>query len=705
MSKDNRLDRYHVVDRLGQGGSSEVFLGTDPFGNEVAVKVQRRARKRLRFMQEYEILNKFPHPSLVQVYEFGIMRNGWSYLILQLIDGKSATAHVRSFFGVERIDKCIEVAIKISEAFGSLHAMDWIHGDIKSKNILVTKEGNPILIDFELARPLNNTGNLKFFGTRSYAPPEQHDGLTLTTSVDVYAMAGVLYRMLTNKLPFKRVENDQEAELRRNVAPSISSKLPSKLRSLLLSALDPDPAKRPANGMIFAQKLRECLSSKMEVVITTEPPSTNAQIVSLLQQNGLLPELHMLEIVSISGGDLNLVSQFAYHQANYGTWLPKEYTEQIWHYIQQLPLHLQKVLYVLSCLGGMAPTSIICRFSGIGKKDLPHEMQKLPQWIRKEGHLWHLFVGTLHAPCMHLLDPSENLAQLQEIEKHSPKLGRLFLQALYTPQKALENLVGIIHTQENTLQLWRLLQRIKSQNLHVPEIGLSREKILELEKLIVLRRNGDWVHVLEILHNLQLASEAGELLEIYQHISVSHLPRLQELTQSKQLDVRYASTAILSEWLLLSGQFVEAEKLLIVLHKCEDVYPKIIALQQQALLVHHLDQQARLSQIYTKLDASAPFPISRRIVELIGTTGWHSNILSVTDVPSAYIQMRLSLYEKQPTEELLPLFIRETTEMDRAFLSVHSLWSSLGEQLQLSPQPKEEEFQYPVDSEGDNSCS
>ena len=705
MSKDNRLDRYHVVYRLGQGGSSEVFSGTDLFGNEVAVKVQRRARKRLRFMQEYEILNKFPHPSLVQVYEFGIIRNGWSYLILQLIDGKSATSYVRSFFGVERIDKCIEVAIRISEAFGSLHAMDWIHGDIKSKNILVTKEGKPILIDFELARPLHSTGNLKFFGTRSYAPPEQHDGLTLTTSVDVYAMAGVLYRMLTNKLPFKRVENDQEAELRRNVAPSISSKLPAKLRSLLLSALDPNPAKRPTNGMIFAQQLRECLSSKIDVVIATEPPSTNEQIVSLLQQNGLSPELHMLDIVSISGGDLNLVSQFAYHQANYGTWLPTEYTEQIWHYIQQLPLHLQKVLYVLSCLGGMAPTSIICRFAEISKKDLPGEMQKLPQWIRKEKHLWHLFVGTLHAPCMHLFDPNENLANLQEIEKHSPKLCRLFLQALYNPQKALENLVNMIHTQENTLQLWRLLQRLKAQNIYVPEAGFSNETILELEKLVILRRNGDWVHALEILHKLHLSSEAGELLEIYQHISASHLPRLQELTQSKQLDVRYASTAILSEWLLLFGQFVEAEKLLIILHNCEDVYPKIIAFQQHALLVHHLDQQARLSQIYAKLDALAPFSISRRIMELIGTTGWHTNILSVTDVPSAYIQMRLSLYEKQPIEELLPLFIQETTEMDRAFLSVHSLWSSLGEQLQLCPQPKEEEFQYPLDSEGDYSCS
>ena len=127
----------------------------------MAIKIQRRPRKRLRFMQEYKILNEFPHPSLVSVYEFGLLSGGWSYLVLELIDGKSATGHVRSLYGSQRLYKCLQIAIKISEAFGSLHQMNWIHGDIKSNNILVDGNGIPHLIDFQLARAISSTGTGK----------------------------------------------------------------------------------------------------------------------------------------------------------------------------------------------------------------------------------------------------------------------------------------------------------------------------------------------------------------------------------------------------------------------------------------------------------------------------------------------------------------------------------------------------------------
>ena len=189
------------------------------------------------------------------MHEFGLLNEGWSYLVLGLIEGKSATGHVRSLYGSERLYKCIQIAIKISEAFGSLHQMGWIHGDIKSNNILVDSEGNPHLIDFELARPIENTGKGKFFGTRSYAPPEQHEGKQLTASVDVYAMAGVLYRMITNKVAFER-QNSLEAENRRTTEPNISKRITSPLKEILFTSLDQHPENRPENGYALADQLR-----------------------------------------------------------------------------------------------------------------------------------------------------------------------------------------------------------------------------------------------------------------------------------------------------------------------------------------------------------------------------------------------------------------------------------------------------------------
>ena len=130
----SRLQRYRVLESLGRGGSGEVFLGVDHFKRSVAIKIQRRPRKRLRFMQEYKILNEFPHPSLVSVYEFGLLNEGWSYLVLELIDGKSATGHVRSLYGSQRLYKCLQIAIKISEAFGSLHQMKFLRKSGNSRS-------------------------------------------------------------------------------------------------------------------------------------------------------------------------------------------------------------------------------------------------------------------------------------------------------------------------------------------------------------------------------------------------------------------------------------------------------------------------------------------------------------------------------------------------------------------------------------------
>ena len=257
LSETQKIGPYKLLYRLGKGGSSDVYAARGPWNQKLAVKIQRAInKKRQRFLQEFDIPNTFIHPCLNSIYAYGIDADGWSYLVMNQIENAvSVVTYAKKFEGQKRIDISMDLIIKVSQALGELHRKDWIHGDIKSKNILIDKSGQPKLIDFELTRQISATGKGNFFGTRSYAPPEQHEGQKLTPSADVYALAGVLCRMISGELPFPKTEKQEQATFRRNKAPKIPEDISTELKDLLYQALDPTPKNRPANGPEFAKLL------------------------------------------------------------------------------------------------------------------------------------------------------------------------------------------------------------------------------------------------------------------------------------------------------------------------------------------------------------------------------------------------------------------------------------------------------------------
>ena len=195
LSSIQSIGLYKTIYRLGKGGSSEVYAAKGPWSRRVAVKFQRTPKKRHRFLQEIDICNNFTHPNLSCMLGFGIDAEGWSYIIMDLIDGQSAYKYASNVPETEKLPRILDLAISISKTIHVFHEKNWIHGDIKSKNILVKTDHTPILIDFELTRSLQKTGRGKFFGTRSYAPPEQHRGENLTPSVDIYSLTAILFHL------------------------------------------------------------------------------------------------------------------------------------------------------------------------------------------------------------------------------------------------------------------------------------------------------------------------------------------------------------------------------------------------------------------------------------------------------------------------------------------------------------------------------
>ena len=687
----HKLGPYRILDRLGQGGSSEVFSAKGPWGKIIAVKIQRRPRKRKRFMQEFKILNRNLHPLLIDVYEFGMLDSGWSYLIMEMIEGKSATAYARTFYGKDRLWKSVLIAARVSEAFGALHDIGWIHGDLKSKNILIGADGFPHLIDFELARPVSSTGSGKFFGTRSYAPPEQHDGLRLTPSVDVYSMAGVLCRMISNQLPFEAVDNDKQAHNRRKSKPKLSKKYPSKLRDLLLSALDPDPKKRPQNGREFAKALKESIPDRYrESDEKTVSVSGLIPIQATLRQNDLQPELNILDIIDLTGGDPTLVSRFAYNQAQTGQWVPREYKEQVWYYLKQLPEDIQGALFFLASVGGMATTSAIYKFTGVPKKQTEEWFRKIPHWIRKEDNRWHLFVGAVHEACRYLLDTLEGIERLNKIRKNLPKWSRMFVDQWKDPELILIPFQNWVLGNANTLFQWRMLRLLQDCDY----------QLSMLERLLLLRRNGDWFEAL----NIQQTTEAFKMLECYNNISIDSVSDLEKFMSSDNIDVAFAARALLAEWKILQAQFQEAEVLLYPLCWHEDSYPQLLGLQQRALLYHHLNQKARLRITYEQIDRLSTYPMTNRIKQLIEKDRWYSNLISADKVQSSYLLAVKAIDQQQDPTHYINDFVQSTSVTNRATLSVHPMWAPYIQHLSLPKQPTDQEFRFQFEPSEDFTC-
>ena len=225
--------------------------------------------------------------------------------------------------------------------------------------------------------------------------------------------------------------------------------------------------------------------------------------------------------------------------------------------------------------------------------------------------------------------------------------------------------------------------------------------ISNLKERLLCRQNGDWLQSLR----LQKDGSVQRLLSIFERVHESDIPTLTSMTKSTNIDVWVVSHAILAEWYILQGQFTKGEELLVPLCAHLDIYPKIIGLQQRALLYHHLNQQSRLSATHSEIEEISCQPITDKIRRLIANREWNTNLLTEEEVPSTYLAVRKGLENGESVDKDLRTLVTELSTIERSFLAVHALWSGRLQDLQLPVEPKQEEFKYTIDPEEDLSCS
>jgi serine/threonine protein kinase/Tol biopolymer transport system component len=268
LATGTRLGNYEILGILGQGGMGEVYKARDTrLGRLVAIKVlppdkvKDPDRKR-RFIQEAQAASALNHPNIVIIYDIG-SENGADFMVMEFIEGKPLN-QVIPRDGM-RVPDALAVAIPVADALSKAHSAGIVHRDLKPGNIMVSREGSVKLLDFGLAKLMENipageqvetvtvgagplTEDGAILGTVSYMSPEQAEARPVDGRSDVFAFGSVLYEMLTGQKAFQGASRIATLSAILHAEPKPASEavpnLPRELERMLTRCLRKDPAKR-----------------------------------------------------------------------------------------------------------------------------------------------------------------------------------------------------------------------------------------------------------------------------------------------------------------------------------------------------------------------------------------------------------------------------------------------------------------------------
>jgi len=202
-----RIGRYRIVERLGQGGMGDVFVGARDdglFEHAVAIKRMRPSlfpeTARVLFDRERRALAALSHRHIAQLYDGGVDDTGAPYLIMELVRGVAIDDYALSRDLPPRA--IVGMMIAICEAVQHAHQTLIVHADLKPANILVNEAGDPKVVDFGVARLMRETEEAALHPqTPGYASPQRAAGAAPTPADDVFALGAILRALLTGEAP------------------------------------------------------------------------------------------------------------------------------------------------------------------------------------------------------------------------------------------------------------------------------------------------------------------------------------------------------------------------------------------------------------------------------------------------------------------------------------------------------------------------
>ncbi|MBL8268519.1 serine/threonine-protein kinase, partial [Steroidobacter sp.] len=316
----NQVGPYRLVRELGRGGMGSVWLAEradGSFKRTVALKLphvtwigglaERMARER-------DILAGLEHPNIARLYDAGVDDLGRPFMAMEYVEGQTIDRYCAQHeLSVAQI---LQLILQVARAVAHAHARLVVHRDLKPSNVLVTVEGSVRLLDFGVAKLLENQpGEQTQFAVRAFTPeyaaPEQIKGEAIGTATDVYALGVVSYQLLTGALPYP-AKQTTAGQLERAItefdAPLASDatkdRPPSRhlrgdLDAILNRALKKDPAQRYASADAFALDIEHHLQGRP---IQARPDSTWYRFTKFVTRNRVATAAAVAVLTAILGG-------------------------------------------------------------------------------------------------------------------------------------------------------------------------------------------------------------------------------------------------------------------------------------------------------------------------------------------------------------------------------------------------------------------
>lgn len=252
----SHIGNYEILSELDRGGMGIVYQARHrELDRIVALKIIRSGEladvdEIARFRREAEAAAKLVHPGIIPIYEVG-QEAHLVYYTMAFVQGKS----LASYYGASRVPPKVAASIirKMTQAIAYAHAQGIAHRDIKPSNILLDERGNPILIDFGLAKmtrvPSDLTNSGGALGTPAYMAPEQIQTTRIVDALasDIYSLGGVLYFLLSGRAPFSGTTFEilLQARDREPTPPSRwNQEVDRELDAICARAMEKDPKQR-----------------------------------------------------------------------------------------------------------------------------------------------------------------------------------------------------------------------------------------------------------------------------------------------------------------------------------------------------------------------------------------------------------------------------------------------------------------------------
>ena len=270
-----KIQNYEIISLIGEGGMGNVYLAEDKkVGRKVAIKIilphlAKNEHVRDRFVMEAKAMARLQHVNIVTLYDYVVNDEGL-FLIKEYVDGNPLDEYIQNIGKAIDEDLAIEVTKQVVSACNHAHSKGVVHRDIKPGNIIINKEGTVKILDFGIAKiideevsKLTKTGLQ--IGTVYYMSPEQVQGGEITAQTDIYSIGVTLYQMVTAINPYKQFST--EFQIYKKIVdeplPDVRD-IQSELSPFINMVIQKATEKKPDNRFKNCEEFFNTLSNKAE---------------------------------------------------------------------------------------------------------------------------------------------------------------------------------------------------------------------------------------------------------------------------------------------------------------------------------------------------------------------------------------------------------------------------------------------------------